>query len=283
MIIEFCPYCGSKLVGPHDGPHGATNESCGQCGKSLVAIHDSAALDQRVTALERGNGRKNYEHKSKTTLFGWPVVHIAYGIDPLTQKRRVARGLIAIGEIAIGGIALGGVSVGGIAVGGSAVGLLSLGGLSIGFLFALGGLAVCFGGLAVGGCAIGMVAIGGGAAGYYAIGGGVYGAVAHGGNSRNPEALAFFQSWQQQLQFAFEFLRPLVLPLLLTPLIIFPFLRREGSEDDNPSTPDVFPNTISKPAQSQSRGMGLVINILIGAIFGLILLWSVLAAVVLAA
>ena len=89
-----------------------------------------------------------FEYRSKLELFGWPLVHITKGYDPLTGKRQVSKGIIAIGEIAIGGLAIGGLAIGGIAVGGMGVGV-----------FALGGLA--FGAIAAGGIAIGaLVAVG---------------------------------------------------------------------------------------------------------------------------
>ena len=49
-----------------------------------------------------------FEYRSKLELFGWPLVHVTRGYNPVTGKQRVSRGVIAIGEIAIGGLALGG-------------------------------------------------------------------------------------------------------------------------------------------------------------------------------
>lgn len=117
--------------------------------------------------------------KSKTTLWGQPLVCIATGSDLESgEMRGHAKGIIAIGDIATGVLAIGGVSrgivsiggcaVGGLAVGGCSVGLISLGGCAIGILVALGGLAV--GTIAAGGCAVGIVAIGGQAFGYHAFG-----------------------------------------------------------------------------------------------------------------
>jgi predicted Ser/Thr protein kinase len=131
------------------------------------------------------------EYRSKTTLFGLPLVHIATGIDPVTGRKRVAKGIIALGDIAVGVIALGGVAMGGVALGGLAVGLVSLAGAAIGLLFALGGMAV--GGVAFGGAAIGVIAVGGGAVGYYAFGGDGIGVHVLTGRVRDPEAQAFFR------------------------------------------------------------------------------------------
>jgi hypothetical protein len=68
------------------------------------------------------------DYRSKTTLFGLPLVHVATGMDPATGRKRVAKGIMAIGDIAQGGIAFGGIAVGGIAVGGLAMGVFAFGG-----------------------------------------------------------------------------------------------------------------------------------------------------------
>jgi hypothetical protein len=81
-----------------------------------------------------------FEYRTKLELFGWPLVHITRGYNPLTGKQRVSKGVIAIGEIAIGGLAFGGLAIGGIAFGGMGVGVIALGGLAVGG-FAAGGIA----------------------------------------------------------------------------------------------------------------------------------------------
>lgn len=124
-----------------------------------------------------------YEYRSKTTLFGLPLVHIVAGPDPLTRRPRVAVGIIAVGQVACGVLAIGGVAVGGVAVGGMGVGLLALGGM------ALGGVA--FGGVAVGGLALGGLAIG-----WYALGGAALGVHAIDGRGGSPETVeAFRRLW----------------------------------------------------------------------------------------
>ncbi len=99
------------------------------------------------------NGYPFYEYKSKTKLFGIPLVHIknGYGIH-------VAKGIIAIGNISIGVISIGGLALGAISLGGLGLGLLALAGLAVG-------------GIAFGGGAIGIFAVGGIAGGIYSIGG----------------------------------------------------------------------------------------------------------------
>ncbi len=132
-----------------------------------------------------------YEYRSRRTLWGVPLVHIATGIDPHTRRTRVARGIIAIGGGAVGVVAIGGGAMGGIAVGGMALGLVSFGGVTLGLLLAVGGLAA--GGVAIGGLAVGGIAAGGFALGYYAFGGMTWGIHAVGGNARDPQAVSFFE------------------------------------------------------------------------------------------
>ncbi|MBC8081467.1 MAG: hypothetical protein H7X86_14060 [Gorillibacterium sp.] len=123
-----------------------------------------------------------YEYRTKTVLFGLPLVHIkfrrrwsAYGRR--SPKAAVAKGIIAIGDVAVGVVSIGAVALGGLCLGGVSLGLLSLGGLAIGLLVAAGGIgigAIAFGGVAVGlfaagGLAIGKVAIGGLAIGQVAV------------------------------------------------------------------------------------------------------------------
>lgn len=105
-----------------------------------------------------------YEFRSRGTIRGWPLLHVCVGMDAVTLRPRIAKGIIAIGNIAVGGIAVGGV----------AVGLCALGGLGLGLLLAVGGAAVGLG-LSIGGLAVGSVAIGGLAIGLaYAMGGGAF-------------------------------------------------------------------------------------------------------------
>ena len=81
-----------------------------------------------------------------TTIGGWPLIHACAGIDPVTLRPRIARGVVAIGNIAVGIVAIGGV----------ACGLFTLGGASIGCLLAIGGAALGLG-VSVGGFAVGIV------------------------------------------------------------------------------------------------------------------------------
>jgi hypothetical protein len=46
----------------------------------------------------RGTG---FEWRSRASLFGWPLVHVALGHDP-KGRMRVARGIVAVGQFAVG-------------------------------------------------------------------------------------------------------------------------------------------------------------------------------------
>ncbi len=155
---------------------------------------------RRIAALSRPSpiaDQWGIEYRSKRTLWGLPLIHVATGMDPDTGRKRVARGIIAIGDVAQGLIAFGGAAFGGIVFGGLAVGVIAIGGTGLGLL-AIGGVAV---GLiaAFGGGAIGTIALGGGAVGYYAYGGGAWGVHVVTRMVRDPAAVAFFEPWATTL------------------------------------------------------------------------------------
>jgi len=106
------------------------------------------------------------EYRSKASILGLPLLHIATGASVDGQYRRgIAKGWIAIGDLALGVLfACGGIAIGGITLGGGALGLLSIGGVALGFC-------------AAGGLSVGVLAFGGAAVAWYAAIGGL--AVAH--------------------------------------------------------------------------------------------------------
>jgi hypothetical protein len=133
----------------------------------------------------QGRAVLGFEYRSSASIGSWPLVHICAGVDPVTMRPRIAKGVIAVGNVAVGGVAIAGL----------AVGLFSLGGLSIGLLAALGGLAAGFG-LSIGGVAIGSIAVGGAAIGFvYAIGGGAIGPATIDGRGCDPAAAEFVRRW----------------------------------------------------------------------------------------
>jgi hypothetical protein len=135
---------------------------CAVCQKAICRECVARETPRLIcTTCAAGNAVLGFEYTSSATIGGWPLVHICTGVDVVTMRPKVARGVIAIGNVAVGGVA----------VGGLACGLLAVGGLSVGILAALGGAALGFG-FSAGGLAVGSVAVGGAAMGFtYAIGG----------------------------------------------------------------------------------------------------------------
>jgi hypothetical protein len=159
---------------------------CAVCQKAVCRDcieHETPRLVCRTCAS--GSSVLGWEYKSAATFAGLPFVHICTGVNPVTMRPRVARGVVAIGNIAVGGLAIGGLSIG----------LLSVGGGAAGLLFALGGAAIGAG-LSIGGFAVGSVAVGGAAVGFaYAIGGGAVGPAVIDGQRCDPAAAEFVRQW----------------------------------------------------------------------------------------
>ena len=158
---------------------------CASCGRGMC--RDCVAVDTPRLVCRACITRPVYgfEYRSEISFGDFPLVHVCTGMDPVTQRPKVARGVIAIGNIAVGGLALGGV----------ALGLVSVGGLSVGLLVALGGAALGVG-ISFGGLAVGSVAVGGLAVGFsYATGGAAFGGAIIDGARCDEAARAFFAQY----------------------------------------------------------------------------------------
>ena len=141
--------------------------------------------------------RRGIDRRSKRTLFGLPLWHVATGMDPGTGRMRTARGIVAIGDRAQGVVAIGGVAMGVFAFGGFSIGVVSIGGFSAG-LFVMGGFGLALI-AAFGGFAMAPIAFGGMAVGWYAFGGLGLGAHVTSAMAKDPEAVRFFDLWAMPL------------------------------------------------------------------------------------
>jgi len=215
--------------------------------------------------VSRPSYLQGYEYKSKRTLFGLPLLHVAMGVDAQTGRAKTARGFIAIGGgrahgvVAIGGLAtgvfaFGGLAVGILAFGGGAVGLVSFGGLAIALLFALGGGAIA------------PVALGGGAIGYFAFGGKGLGVHVMDAMTRDPAATHFFQTWAKSLLANIQWLNLVVFGPVLIIGIGVPLLLQRRQLTQSGKSPT---GNSGQPVDSHARQM-------VAGLFLFVGIWSLL-------
>ncbi len=181
-------------------------------GKALTDAESNAQKEEHADTPKWGlnfsGGLPYFEYKSKTTLFGLPLVHVNIGLG------RVAKGVFAFGLVSVGIVSFGLVSLGVLAWGMIALGLASLGAVSVGVFAAFGGLAIsaliAFGGCAVGcfsfgGCAVGLFTFGGYSNGaYIAVGGHAVGGITFGDTYSGGTVIAVYKdTYAQQKDEAF--------------------------------------------------------------------------------
>jgi len=164
---------------------------CQQASEIRLELEAIAGVASKLSP--EASRKLSYEYRSKATLFGWPLLHVAIGVNPVTGCKRNAtgiialgcrpRGVIAFGDVAVGVIACGIFCYGPIAIGVVAVGIIALGSVATGLFYAMGGVAIA------------PVAIGGAVCGYYANGALAWGKHAIGPGLSDPSADKFFSPW----------------------------------------------------------------------------------------
>ncbi len=170
-------------------------QRCQSVSEVRVQLEAIAGVTSRLSP--EVSRKLSYEYRSKATLFGWPLVHVAIGVNPATGRKRSARAIIAVGTAPRGLIAFGDVAVGVIACGIFGYGVVSFSVIAVG-IFACGSVAA---GLlfAMGGMAIAPVAMGGLAFGWYANGAMAWGKHALATNAYDPVADKFFNPYAWRL------------------------------------------------------------------------------------
>ncbi len=159
----------------------------------VETVSNTAVSSSPAAGPSSENG---FSYRSRRTLFGLPLLHVATGVDPATGKRRIARGIVAIGDYAQGVFAFGGFAMGAVSFGGFSLGLLSYGGLALGLL-TIGGMGI--GALAsFSGLAVAPIALGGNSIGWYAYGGAAWGRHVSSPARHDPAAVDFFGTWARE-------------------------------------------------------------------------------------
>lgn len=126
--------------------------------------------------------------KSEATLYGYPLVHIAFGRDP-QGRLRVAKGIVAIGQFAIGVITIAQFGIGLLFGFGQFIfGLTAVAQFAVAFIFGLGQFAT------------GYVAVGQLALAYYGLAQVGFAKYVWSAGRKDIEAMEFFRQLAEKLE-----------------------------------------------------------------------------------
>jgi hypothetical protein len=165
---------------PVEGP-------CRNCGRTVRVDANNCPHCGIPGPVAPAAGATGFEWKTDAELFGYPLVHVAFGRDA-RGRRRVARGVIAVGQFAVGAFTVaqfGAAFV--LGLGQFIIAPVAIGQVAVGFLFGLGQLATGY-------AAIGQLAIGS-----YAVGQVGFAFHFWGPGHEDPRALEFFRGWGEKL------------------------------------------------------------------------------------
>ncbi len=166
MALVECPECCSYV----------NDEStvCPRCGHPIKAITKSVLKPRKLLW--------GMEWKSKTTIMGWPLVHIAIGRSRETGRLLTAKGIIAIGQFGLGLITIAQFGLGIVGLGQFIGGIMTVGQFALGLYFAAGQVAC------------GITAVGQAAVGKYILAQVGYGQYMWTSKIKQPEAVEYFQA-----------------------------------------------------------------------------------------
>jgi hypothetical protein len=160
------------------------------CPECRNPIGDEAGSCPKCGATGPASGKwpgTGFEWKSGRSVYGWPLVHVAFGREP-GGKFRVARGIIAVGQFGIGLFTIAQIGVGFVfGFGQVMIGLSAIAQVAVTVLFGIGRFASGF-------AAVGQVVLA-----YYGLGQAGLAAHLWSMGSKDPEAARFFTAWAAKI------------------------------------------------------------------------------------
>jgi hypothetical protein len=165
--------------------------ACRECRKEVSTNAGSCPHCGAPRPAKQDWNGWGYDWKTKTSFYGWPLVHVSVGKDR-NGKLRVAKGWIAIGQFGIGLVTVAQFGIGVLfGFGQFIIGITAIAQFAAALLFGLGQFAS------------GYVAIGQIAFGYYALCQTGYGIHLWSQKASDPEAVRFFLELKRQLLSSF--------------------------------------------------------------------------------